>query len=157
MPTTKFSNKSLAQWLVEAICNHTNKNSCLIWPFSCNGMGYGICRFEGRDESTHRIAFFINKGRWPVPQGRHTCDNPSCFNPHHIVEGTAKQNSTDMVVRGRSGKGSRNSNAKLTDDMVRQIREEVRNFSKAYLGRKFGVHETTIGEIVRREIWKHVI
>ena len=41
----------------------------------------------------------------PVPEGlivRHTCDNPRCCNPHHLILGTRKDNTADMISRGRA-------------------------------------------------------
>lgn len=31
----------------------------------------------------------------------HSCDNPPCCNPNHLRTGTAKDNSNDMIERGR--------------------------------------------------------
>ncbi len=32
---------------------------------------------------------------------RHTCDNPKCCNPHHLLNGTVKDNIEDVFVRGK--------------------------------------------------------
>lgn len=53
---------------------------------------------------------------------RHTCDNPRCINPRHLVIGTAADNSADMVHRGRSLKGTRHHKARLDEQKVADIR-----------------------------------
>lgn len=35
---------------------------------------------------------------------RHTCDNPRCINPDHLVPGTRADNNRDRAERGRSAK-----------------------------------------------------
>lgn len=52
-----------------------------------------------------RVAFALVNGRWPNPQGRHTCDNPACVRPKHLLEGTHADNMADMVSRGRAPGG----------------------------------------------------
>jgi hypothetical protein len=32
---------------------------------------------------------------------RHTCDNPACINPAHLVKGSQKENVSDMLQRQR--------------------------------------------------------
>lgn len=142
-------------WLLNAIMNH-NSDECLLWPFSTTGR-YGQCRFGGRYESTHRLAFYLTHGHWPTPITRHTCDVARCFNPRHLLEGTAAQNSADMVLRGRSAKGTHVGNSKLTDDLVRQIRQEFKPRHGAKLARKFGVTDVTILLVAKRKIWKHLV
>ena len=49
----------------------------------------------------HRVSFFLHEGYWPDVV-RHTCDNPPCVNPAHLLGGSFKDNSRDMAQRGRS-------------------------------------------------------
>ncbi len=81
---------------------------CWIWIGAKNLQGYGrlaVLKDErwhrGRHASRTSYELFIG----PIPQGMcvcHTCDNPSCVNPSHLWVGTHKQNSQDMVAKGRS-------------------------------------------------------
>lgn len=52
--------------------------------------------------TAHRVVFFTIHGYWPQVV-RHTCDNPRCINPEHLVGGTQKDNRADCVSRGRTG------------------------------------------------------
>lgn len=85
---------------------------------------------------------------------RHKCDNPRCINPEHLELGTNKDNSQDMVSRGRSGAGGRNSRAKLTAEQVQQIKVLV---SSGKLHREvaelFGVARNTVSRIVGGTRW----
>lgn len=49
----------------------------------------------------HRVAFFLAHGFWSRIT-RHTCDNPPCVNPAHLLDGDTRSNARDMVERGRA-------------------------------------------------------
>jgi hypothetical protein len=54
--------------------------------------------------------------------------------------------------------GSKNGNAKLTEDDIAYIRKNYipRNNSHRKLAKKFGVDHALIGRIIRKESWSHV-
>ena len=61
-------------------------------------------RFCARSTSTpaHRAAYrFANGAIAPGMVVRHTCDNPACCNPAHLVIGTHADNARDREERGR--------------------------------------------------------
>lgn len=50
----------------------------------------------------HRQVYEENNG--PIPNGMvvmHTCDNPPCINPEHLVLGTQRKNMEDAINKGR--------------------------------------------------------
>lgn len=93
--------------------------------------GYGrIDAFGFKGVYVHRVAFWLsNGGMIDLRKNgdsiiRHSCDNPICCNPAHLIRGTHADNVQDMMDRGRQTKYKSISSprAKLTADDVRQIR-----------------------------------
>lgn len=153
-----------AEWLFKAIpsCNPVD---CLEWPFQreLTHLPYGKVRWNGQYVAAHRLAFFFANGHWPTPQGRHTCDNPPCCNPHHIQEGTHLQNMNDRTVRGRGANnfpenqaGEANARSILTDAKVRAIRSEYIPGNSRFLANKYGVSKSVIWRVAGHHSWKHV-
>jgi|ERR1035437_9985340 hypothetical protein len=120
--------------------------------------GYGRITFEGEGYKVHRASYLEFVGE--IPEGLfvcHKCDNPKCFNPNHLFLGTLQDNTSDMLEKGRSAKGSDNAKARLTEEQVRYILNyDVKYGDKAKLAIKFNVTPRIIGLILKREIWKHI-
>ncbi|KKN16791.1 hypothetical protein LCGC14_0972530, partial [marine sediment metagenome] len=77
-------------------------NSCWMWVATLHA-GYGYVGLNGKDYSAHRISWEIHFGK--IPEGMlvlHKCDNPPCVNPKHLWIGTRKQNTQDMIKKGRA-------------------------------------------------------
>jgi hypothetical protein len=135
-------------------------DGCWIWTGGRDQKGYGC--FAGR--KAHRWSWELHNG--PIPPGMlacHHCDNPPCVNPAHLFLGTAKDNSADMVAKGRvkrpclGKKGADGHNAKLTDDDVREIRRlSALGLSTRKIGHRFGVSKFPVSEILRGKTWAHV-
>jgi hypothetical protein len=87
----------------------------------------------------------------------HKCDNPGCINPSHLFLGTGYDNIQDMVSKGRQARGAMISTARLTEEVVLNIRDKFKQGSTIRgLAREYGVGKTTISHIVKRETWKHI-
>lgn len=127
-------------------------SECWLWQRHTNAKGYGQLRWNGKKQRVHRSSYQAFIG--PIPKGlivRHTCDTPQCCNPKHLLIGTHADNSRDMVKRGRSVRGEKNPEAKLTWDDVRAIRastEPVRVLADTY-----GVSRTQISRILKNQRW----
>jgi DNA-binding XRE family transcriptional regulator len=106
--------------------------------------------------AAHRVAYEVYRG--PIPDGMHVChkcDNRICVNPDHLFLGTHAENMADMSKKNRQARGADNGSAKLTEIDVRAIRAE-NSKSQSELGKDYGVSQSYISKIKRRESWKHV-
>jgi len=88
---------------------------------------------------------------------RHTCDNPSCIEPSHLLIGTTTDNNRDRQARGRSSdrRGEKCPTAKLTWPEVREIRRRLASGERRTLiADAYGVSRRTISFIATGERWK---
>jgi hypothetical protein len=77
---------------------------CHEWTSSKSDRGYGLFAIGGthHNQKAHRVAFWLEHGRWPEPAALHLCDNRPCVNPAHLAEGTQRDNLADMRAKGRA-------------------------------------------------------
>lgn len=153
-----INGKSQLDWVIDAIKAHGDSDECLEWKFAVNKDGYGRICYERTPVPVHRLAYKLVNGDWPRPCARHTCDNPPCFNPKHVIPGTHYQNMQDMIDRKRYAVGERASKAVLTEEQVRDIRAEYswNKVTMKMLGEKYGVDPTAIFDIIHRRSWGHL-
>ena len=89
-------------------------DSCWIWKATTLPHGYGLFSYKpngvGKSQRiyAHRWMKLQTDG-WVGEVVMHTCDNPSCVNPDHLVNGTQKENLNDMHFKGRTEKGPTNA------------------------------------------------
>lgn len=88
--------------------------TCWLWIKANNGGDgrthiYGVMGRGRRGEGlirTHRYSWELHNG--PIPEGLcvlHRCDEPLCIRPDHLFLGTLKDNTQDMVTKGRASGG----------------------------------------------------
>ena len=82
--------------------------SCIDHGAKGTPTGYLRRKIGGRNEYVHRYTLAVKLGISLAGIGsrvaRHTCDNPRCINPDHLVLGTQRDNLQDQVDRGRNQK-----------------------------------------------------
>lgn len=123
-------------------------SGCWEWR-GCRSRGYGVLRKEGINHLVHRLVYTQHHG--PIPEGhvvRHTCDNPPCINPDHLLTGTQADNVRDAVSRRRFPSGPEHWNSKLSADQISEIRTALTNGATGRsLATLYSVSEATISYI----------
>ena len=151
-------------------------DECWNWTGPKN-RGYGRVSVDDQNFYAHRIVYAqVHPGSitWEAPKSRkeagfirHTCDNPSCCNPSHMILGTYQDNMRDKVDRGRSNIWWRGTTetprAKLTENDVRTIRKIVadrRNGKggpkNAQLCEQYGISIPSLKSVVARRTYRDI-
>jgi len=97
----------------------------------------------------------------PIPKGLcvlHRCDNKICVNPAHLWLGTQRDNTADMILKGRGNfvtahRGEDHYAAKLTWEMVRAIRADTR--TQVAIAADYGLRQGYISLIKLRKKWRN--
>jgi len=135
-------------------------NGCWHWTRVQTGCGYAQIGIDGKLISVHRLSYELFVG--PIPDGMvvcHKCDVRHCICPDHLWIGTYQDNTDDMMKKGRCAViGSNCKKSKLTDEKVIQIRKlKQSGISHSKIASLYGIHFTTVSDIVRGKIWKHLL
>lgn len=104
---------------------------------------------------------------------RHTCDNPQCCNPDHLIIGTHQENYDDMVARGRGywqnhtgyfkwyeREGRKNKHPKplLPEETIINIYKDALENCIPYkqLDKKYGVGRGVSSNIANQKTYKYI-
>jgi hypothetical protein len=107
----------------------------------------------------HRLSYELFKA--PIADGNvimHTCDNPLCVNPDHLIQGTQLQNITDMHEKGRGRfpgpkiplYGANNPACTITKRTVIAIRNES-GISVRKIASKYDVSPSQVHRILKNQ------
>ena len=120
-----------------------NEEGCWVWQGCQVKNGYGQLTYRRRRCLAHRLSYFLYHGELPAGdlQVHHRCANRACINPAHLEAATPVEN-------------RRAAATKLDREKVEQIRELAGDLSQPQIAKRFGVDHTTIGLVLRGEIWR---
>lgn len=142
------------------------ESGCWLWTGGCDSRGwpflpYGRIWVRGRTLNAHRVAYEAYLG--PIPTGMkvlHKCDTPSCINPEHLMLGTAKDNTRDMMKKGRNEpmlttrRGERSNFNKLSISQVLAIRSDGR--LQRIIADEYGISQSCVSHLKARKNWRHI-
>lgn len=126
-------------------------DGCWLWTGNKAGNGYGRLQAGGKGSPhilAHRLSYEMHHG--PISEGlvvMHACDTPSCVNPAHLSAGTHRDNTADMITKGR-----RRGRMILTPDQVAEIRGSIE--PARIVAPRYGVSKSTIWAIRSGQNWK---
>ncbi len=130
-----------------------NDNNCYISSvLKAHHTGYFYIRFENKIYTLHRLILSnkLTKNYKDIEIARHVCNNKSCINPEHLIEGTRKDNALDSRAT--------NKTSKLDVEKVREIRNSKlpnKEIDSTY-SKLYGVTKGTISNVRRNKTWEDV-
>ena len=172
MPSKKLNKEGL----IKRFKTHFKvmESSCWEWQGKINRFGYGRACTYKKEVAAHRLSYELFLGE--IPEGKmicHHCDNRKCVNPEHLFLGTHQDNMDDGVKKKRflhgeawrkanyktlERVGEKHHNSKLTLNAVRDIFElKELGLSHVEIGSIFGVSYSTVGEVLRGQIWSKAL
>lgn len=122
--------------LDKLIERYKSNGNCWEWEAGKDKNGYGRIWYNNKNQTAHTVAYSVFVGE--IPNGlhvRHSCDNPSCINPDHLILGTHAENMKDKTTRRRIH-GCKNPAAKFSDEkreLARTLQGRVKDVA-ALLG-----------------------
>ena len=127
----------------------SNNRKCWNWKGGINSTGRGIFWLKNSTPKAHRVSWMINVGK--IPNSLcilHKCDNGMCVNPKHLFLGTRKDNTHDMIKKGRHI-----GNTKIFTKEAIKIRKEYKLglLNGIQLAKKYMVAPSTIYQIINNK------
>lgn len=133
-----------------------SKDECWSWLASKHARGYGQFYIGNHIPEAHpkrgtmhyatHISFYLEHGRW-INKGNvvmHTCDNPNCVNPKHLIEGTQQDNVAD-----RESKGRNKPRIRIPLKIHKAIKNSPKAMTHAEVAKKHGVSSGHVSRVRR--------
>jgi DNA-binding transcriptional regulator YiaG len=151
---------------INLLLRKTNKNGIIVRPelgncwewIGSKKNGYGL---YGKT-TAHRKSYELFNGN--IDKGlfvMHICDNRCCINPSHLKLGTNQDNVQDKVLKGRAkggnGRKGINASSKLTNENIKEIRENPHDKCLGCLARQFNISFQHVSKIRQNERWNELV
>jgi len=141
-------------------------DKCWNWTGTIGKDNYGqvrLSRIHHGKRSSSCASRFIYKVCYNEPDIKpqqfvcHTCDNPTCCNPNHLFLGSPQDNVDDMVTKKRHSYGEKNHMAKITTEMVWEVKKMLLDGHRMFeIANQLGLTYKTVQHIKWENCWKHL-
>lgn len=125
--------------------------ACWFWIGGVSGDGYGAFWTGTRLVGAHRFSYELHVE--PLRRGlqvRHSCDQPLCVNPDHLIVGTNTDNMRDRKQRGGRW-GCRRKLSAVQREVIR-TRSRSGNETLRALAQEFGISEGHVRKIQKDQL-----
>ena len=128
-------------------------SECVLKPIQKKGLGYTAVKFEGVQHMIHRLVLFAFIGPPPAdkPWAAHADGDRTNNKLSNLRWASPLENSADTIRHGRTMRGNRNVQTKLSPEAIRRIRTDSR--SRVKVAADYGVTPEAISAIVHRKNW----
>lgn len=127
-------------------------SGCWLWAGNTRVSGYGVFKLNGKTIPAHRMSVILHCGDFDRSLFVcHKCDVPGCVNPDHLFVGTPKDNTWDMLRKGRIGKINLIDVANIKLALTAIPVPKISEMAVAY-----GISQPVIHAIRNGESWEHV-
>ncbi len=129
-------------------------DACWPWIGAKNQAGHGWITVTTNGKQryffAHKVSYEWEKGELNAGQiVRHTCDNPPCVRPRHLIPGTHQDNMDDMVERRRHV-----GNREIDEETAVRIRvRRAAGESAKLLGAEHGLTPQHVSNICTGVYW----
>ena len=118
------------------------------------GLGYGSARYPALKPNgsvrMHRAVYCLEHNLTLADIDglvvMHSCDNPRCINPAHLILGTQRNNMQDMHIKGRAVGNSKYSAQQKEAGKLLVVREGLTISAAA---RKIGIGRVTLSNYIK--------
>jgi hypothetical protein len=145
-----------ARYISEVVLAYEG-DECVPWPYAKGSNGYALIMRGGRLRMVSRIVCEEEHGPPPTPkhEAAHSCGKGhlSCVAKRHLDWKTSAQNKADKIGHGTHDRGERNTQAKLTEAQVIEIRAMIGLQTQTAIARQFGVSIASISRVKSRKRW----
>ena len=135
-----------------------NESGCWInESHACDKDGYGKIQYNKKTYRLHRFVYEL-ENKVILKENeilRHTCDNPRCFNPNHLIIGTVQENINDRQERQHTARNENHGQAKLTNEQVIQIYKD--NRVQVDIAKDYNISQRLVSLIKRKELHKDLL
>ena len=140
------------------------EDECWNWLGVINTGGYGRTEIKGKSYYAHRVIYDLahpNTITLAAPKNKvgmgflmHTCDNPKCCNPKHLIVADQKANMQDRKQKGRyvMPTGEKHQRSVFTDVEIAEILRlhNVDKLTGKELAMKFNKKISTVKSLIYR-------